>query len=101
MASVCCYGKQTGRFFVWRFGNNGRRLQPNIALATSEASHDITYRTLPYIIPQRMARLNEPPVVPPPPPSSEQYDAIKRKFIRTNRELAKYDRHEHILDALF
>jgi hypothetical protein len=49
-----------------------------------------------------MARLNEPPVVPPPPPpSSEQYDAIKRKFIRTNRELAKYDHHEHIFDAHF
>lgn len=35
-----------------------------------------------------MARLNEPPVAPAP--STEAYDAIKRKFLRTNRELAKY-----------
>ncbi|KAL5380431.1 hypothetical protein DPSP01_007753 [Paraphaeosphaeria sporulosa] len=35
-----------------------------------------------------MARLNEPPVAPAPP-STEAYDAIKRKFLRTNRELAK------------
>ncbi|KAF1839219.1 shugoshin [Decorospora gaudefroyi] len=34
-----------------------------------------------------MARLNEPPI--PPQPSAETIDAVKRRFLRQNRELAK------------
>ncbi|KAF1964400.1 shugoshin [Bimuria novae-zelandiae CBS 107.79] len=46
-----------------------------------------------------MARLNEPPVAPPPPPpppSTEAFDAIKRKFMRTNRELAKINSQQQV-----
>ncbi|KAF2441797.1 hypothetical protein P171DRAFT_465435 [Karstenula rhodostoma CBS 690.94] len=41
-----------------------------------------------------MARLNEPPVAPAP--STEAYDAIKRKFLRTNRELAKINSQQQV-----
>ncbi|KAL5420794.1 hypothetical protein PMIN04_006123 [Paraphaeosphaeria minitans] len=41
-----------------------------------------------------MARLNEPPAAPAP--STEAYDAIKRKFIRTNRELAKINSQQQV-----
>jgi hypothetical protein len=35
-----------------------------------------------------MARLNEPPVAPQP--SADTLDVVKRRFLRQNRELAKY-----------
>ena len=35
-----------------------------------------------------MARLNEPPVAPQP--SADNIEVIKRRFLRQNRELAKY-----------
>ncbi|KAF2834022.1 shugoshin [Ophiobolus disseminans] len=41
-----------------------------------------------------MARLNEPPLVPQP--SAETIDAIKRRFLRQNRELAKTNSQQSI-----
>ncbi len=41
-----------------------------------------------------MARLNEPPVVPQP--SAENLDAVKRRFLRQNRELAKINSQQSI-----
>ena len=35
-----------------------------------------------------MARLNEPPAAPQP--SADSLDVVKRRFLRQNRELAKY-----------
>jgi len=35
-----------------------------------------------------MARLNEPPVAPQP--SADNIEVVKRRFLRQNRELAKY-----------
>jgi hypothetical protein len=46
----------------------------------------IAYLASPYL-PAHMARLNEPPIAPQP--SAETIDAIKRRFLRQNRELAK------------
>ena len=36
-----------------------------------------------------MARLNEPPVAAPQP-SADNIEVVKRRFLRQNRELAKY-----------
>jgi hypothetical protein len=41
-----------------------------------------------------MARLNEPPVAPQP--SAETIDALKRRFLRQNRELAKTNSQQSI-----
>lgn len=41
-----------------------------------------------------MARLNEPPIAPPP--STESIDAVKRRFLRQNRELAKTNSQQSI-----
>ncbi|KAH8730061.1 hypothetical protein GQ44DRAFT_476241 [Phaeosphaeriaceae sp. PMI808] len=41
-----------------------------------------------------MARLNEPPIVPQP--SAEAIDALKRRFLRQNRELAKTNSQQSI-----
>ncbi|KAL6703228.1 hypothetical protein ACN47E_010090 [Coniothyrium glycines] len=41
-----------------------------------------------------MARLNEPPVAPQP--SAESIDAVKRRFLRQNRELAKTNSQQSI-----
>ncbi len=41
-----------------------------------------------------MARLNEPPIVPQP--SAENIEAIKRRFLRQNRELAKINSQQSI-----
>jgi hypothetical protein len=41
-----------------------------------------------------MARLNEPPVAPQP--SAETIDAVKRRFLRQNRELAKTNSQQSI-----
>ncbi|KAF2872479.1 hypothetical protein BDV95DRAFT_519257 [Massariosphaeria phaeospora] len=44
-----------------------------------------------------MARLNEPPVAPiVPAPSAETIDAVKRRFLRQNRELAKTNSQQSI-----
>ncbi|KAI8934081.1 hypothetical protein NX059_008844 [Plenodomus lindquistii] len=43
-----------------------------------------------------MARLNEPPVAPAPQPSAETLDAVKRRFLRQNRELAKTNSQQSI-----
>ncbi|KAJ4357898.1 uncharacterized protein N0V89_002475 [Didymosphaeria variabile] len=43
-----------------------------------------------------MARLNEPPVAPAPALSNGDLDAIKRKFLRTNRELAKINSQQQV-----
>lgn len=41
-----------------------------------------------------MARLNEPPIAPQP--SAETIDAVKRRFLRQNRELAKTNSQQSI-----
>ncbi|KAF1960163.1 hypothetical protein CC80DRAFT_590468 [Byssothecium circinans] len=41
-----------------------------------------------------MARLNEPPIAPAP--SAETIDAVKRRFLRQNRELAKINSQQSI-----
>ena len=41
-----------------------------------------------------MARLNEPPIVPQP--SAESIEAVKRRFLRQNRELAKTNSQQSI-----
>ncbi|KAL1612473.1 hypothetical protein SLS60_000700 [Paraconiothyrium brasiliense] len=43
-----------------------------------------------------MARLNEPPAAPAPALSNGDLDAIKRKFLRTNRELAKINSQQQV-----
>lgn len=43
-----------------------------------------------------MARLNEPPIPPQPVSSTETIDAIKRRFLRQNRELAKTNSQQSI-----
>ncbi len=47
------------------------------------------YLQLPHTYPALMARLNEPPVAAPQP-SADNMEVVKRRFLRQNRELAKY-----------
>jgi hypothetical protein len=86
-------------------GSHDCRIYPTIALKTATTAHPILTST---VLRSAMARLNEPPI--PPGPSAETIetgedpndridvrhrssygdDAVKRRFLRQNRELAKY-----------
>ena len=51
-------------------------------------SRIVLYLQPPHTYLALMARLNEPPVAPQP--SADNIEVVKRRFLRQNRELAKY-----------